>query len=227
MRTCLSRMALAVQVPPIVGIDSMHGANYVQGATLYPHALHVAASFEPAHAYASARSAARHTRGVGISWVFAPVVDVAVATRFPRVYESAGEDPRMAEVFGVAIVEGLQGMPLATEHLQRVLQGGGAVRGDAPAPQAIPDDLSAPDVVAACMKHFVGYVLQTQCRIRRCTHRLFVAFCGRCGAIDLNDEWWWETASRVRPFTVKGHLGCAKDVLARLLAAFMLQHWQK
>jgi beta-glucosidase len=148
-----------MQVPPIVGIDSMHGANYIQGTILYPHALHVAASFDPRNAYASARSAARHTRSAGISWVFAPVVDVAVSTRFPRVYESSGEDPRMAEVFGAAIVQGLQGMSLRTEHLQRVLGAGKAGSLETPAPQPIPADLSAPDVVAACMKHFIGYAL--------------------------------------------------------------------
>jgi beta-glucosidase-like glycosyl hydrolase len=147
---------LASQVPPIVGIDSMHGANYIKDAPLYPHALHAAASFNARHAYQSGRSAARHTRGAGISWVFAPVVDVAVATRFPRVYECAGEDPRMAEVFGAAIVQGLQGMPFCTEHLQRVLREGQNPGADELSPQPIPEDLSASDVVAACMKHFIG-----------------------------------------------------------------------
>ena len=87
----------AGKVPPIFGIDSMHGANYVRDAPMFPHMLHAAASFDPEHAYAAARSAARHTRAAGIEWVFAPVLDVAVASRFPRVYESAGEDPKIGK----------------------------------------------------------------------------------------------------------------------------------
>jgi beta-glucosidase-like glycosyl hydrolase len=151
------KRCLHVQVPPVFGIDSMHGANYVHGAPMFPHMLHVAASFEPEHAYAAARSGARHTRGAGIDWVFAPVCDVAVTSRFPRVYESGGEDPRVSGVFAAAIVQGLQGMPLRTARLRRV-PAAEQPRDEraAPAPAPIPDDLSEPDVVAACMKHFIG-----------------------------------------------------------------------
>ena len=149
--------AARAQVPPIFGIDSMHGANYVHGAPMFPHALHVAASFDPAHAHRAARSAARHTRAAGIPWVFAPVLDVAVAARFPRVYESAGEDPQMAAIFGAAIVQGLQGMPLETTHLQRVVRAEGGAAAQGPV-RGVPDDLSGGDVVAACMKHFIGCV---------------------------------------------------------------------
>ena len=138
-----------VQVPPIVGLDSMHGANYVRGAPMFPHALHTASSFNPRNAHAAGRAAARHTRAAGVPWVFAPVLDVAVASRFPRVYETAGEDPLMAAVFGAALVQGLQGMPLATRGLRGVL---GGARDAVP----VPADLSAGDVVAACMKHFIG-----------------------------------------------------------------------
>jgi beta-glucosidase-like glycosyl hydrolase len=121
---------------------------------MFPHTLHVAASLNPAHAYHSARSAARHTRSAGINWVFAPVLDVAVASRFPRVYESAGEDPKLAGIFGVATVQGLQGMSLRTAALRSVVGEERDREGDGRA--AVPEDLSGPSVVAACMKHFIG-----------------------------------------------------------------------
>ena len=89
----------------------MHGANYVKDAVMFPHALHAAASFNPMHAWHAARSAARHTRAAGIGWVFAPVLDLPMASRFPRVYESCGEDPVLIAAMGVAFVQGLQVPP--------------------------------------------------------------------------------------------------------------------
>jgi beta-glucosidase len=86
----------------------MHGANYIGDAPLFPHALHGAASYNPANVYLATRSAARHTRAAGIGWVFAPVMDLPMAARFPRVYESCGEDPTVITALGVAMVQGLQ-----------------------------------------------------------------------------------------------------------------------
>ena len=59
-----------MQIPPIFGIDSVHGASYIKDAVMYPHALHAAASWDPRHTYLAMRSAARHTRAGGIHWVF-------------------------------------------------------------------------------------------------------------------------------------------------------------
>lgn len=145
-------LELVVQVPPVFGLDSIHGANYVADAVMYPHALHTAASFKVQHAHNAARSAARHTRAAGIGWVFAPVLDLPMNSRFPRVYESCGEDPVVIAAFAVAMVQGLQGMQLDVAGLM-----GAAGQTQGTESLAIPDDLSANDVVAACMKHFVAY----------------------------------------------------------------------
>lgn len=109
-----------MQVPPVFGIDSMHGANYVKDAVMYPHALHAAASFNTQHAWNAARSAARHTRASGIGWVFAPVLDLPMASGFPRVYESSGEDPALIAAMGTASVQGLQVAPLP--HIPTLLE---------------------------------------------------------------------------------------------------------
>ena len=110
------------------------------------------------------------------------MLDVAVASRFPRVYECAGEDPRAAAAHGRAIVQGLQGTPLATAAARRVASvdtpdpdrgGEGApedtaardVAAEAAARHDIPPNLSGPDVVAGCIKHFIACALacvQTQ-----------------------------------------------------------------
>src|SRR5919197_113523 len=37
-----------LRVPVIYGIDSIHGANYVQGTTLYPQEIGMAATWNPA-----------------------------------------------------------------------------------------------------------------------------------------------------------------------------------
>lgn len=146
----------AVQVPPVFGLDSIHGANYVADAVMFPHALHTAASFKVEHAHNATRSAARHTRAAGIGWVFAPVLDLPMNSRFPRVYESCGEDPVVIAAFAVAMVQGLQGMPLDVSALKGL--NSSRSRQDVGAPSVpIPDDLSADDVVAACMKHFTAY----------------------------------------------------------------------
>eukprot|EP00892_Ulva_mutabilis_P005303 jgi/Ulvmu1/3144/UM015_0184.1 len=138
----------AGKTPPVFGLDSMHGAAYVKDAIMFPHALHAASSFNTTHAWHSARSAARHTRAAGVSWVFAPVLDLPMASRFPRVYESCGEDPALITAMGVAFVQGLQGMEHDVEH---------HTHGSPQTCEQIPDDLAADDVVAACMKHFVAY----------------------------------------------------------------------
>jgi beta-glucosidase-like glycosyl hydrolase len=141
-------------VPPVFGLDSIHGANYVADAVMYPHALHAAASFNVRHAHNAARSAARHTRAAGIGWVFAPVLDLPMNSRFPRVYESSGEDPVVIAAFAVAMLQGLQGMQLDIGKLMGHSSGAGQAQCATSVP--IPDDLSSDDVVAACMKHFVA-----------------------------------------------------------------------
>ena len=62
----------ALKIPIIYGIDSIHGASYVYGAALFPHAIGVAASFDPTHAYVSGAVSSKDTRASGIPWLFSP-----------------------------------------------------------------------------------------------------------------------------------------------------------
>ena len=105
------------------------GFDAVHGfRTIYPVPLAMAASWDPAIVEASQRMAARETSSFGIRWAFAPMVDIARDPRWGRIMEGAGEDPYLGSRMAEAQVRGFQG-----------------------------SDLSAPDTLLACVKHFAGY----------------------------------------------------------------------
>src|ERR1700716_1344777 len=115
-------------IPVIYGIDSIHGANYVQGATLFPQEIGMAATWNPELMKRGSEIAAMETRAAGIPWSFSPVLDIGRQPLWPRFYETFGEDPYLAKVMGVAFVRGLEGT-----------------------------DVSSQDHVAASLKHYMGY----------------------------------------------------------------------
>ncbi|KAF4139585.1 Fibronectin type III-like domain [Phytophthora infestans] len=94
--------------PIIYGIDSVHGANYVDGPVLMPQQINSGASFNPDLVYEVARITARDTEAAGISWVFGPILDISQNTLWSRTYETFGEDPYLVSVMGAALVRGLQ-----------------------------------------------------------------------------------------------------------------------
>jgi beta-glucosidase len=115
-------------IPVIYGIDSIHGANYVQGATLFPQEIGMAATWNPELMKKGSEIAAMETRAAGIPWSFSPVLDIGRQPVWPRFYETFGEDPYLAKVMGVAFVRGMEG-----------------------------SDVSSPDRVATSLKHYMGY----------------------------------------------------------------------
>ncbi len=115
-------------IPVIYGIDSIHGANYVQGATLFPQEIGMAATWNPELMKRGSEIAAMETRAAGIPWSFSPVLDIGRQPLWPRFYETFGEDPYLAKVMGAAFVRGLEGT-----------------------------DVSSQDHVAASLKHYMGY----------------------------------------------------------------------
>ena len=115
-------------IPMIYGIDSIHGANYVRGATLFPQEIGMAATFNPDLMQRAAEIAAIETRAAAIPWSFSPVLDLGRNPLWPRFWETFGEDPYLAKVMGVAFVRGLEG-----------------------------SDVSAETAVASSLKHYMGY----------------------------------------------------------------------
>ena len=119
-----------MKIPIIYGIDAIHGTTYTDGATMFPQQITTAASWNPENAYNMALVCAYETRASSIPWNFSPVLDLGLDPRFPRQFETFGEDPLIVERFGDAMIKGYQGDK---------------------------NDISNKYNVAACMKHFVGY----------------------------------------------------------------------
>ncbi|HYY56933.1 MAG TPA: glycoside hydrolase family 3 N-terminal domain-containing protein [Pyrinomonadaceae bacterium] len=117
-----------LRIPVIYGIDSIHGANYVQGSTLFPQEIGMAATWNPALMQRAAEITGAETRAAGIPWSFSPVLDIGRQPLWPRFWETFGEDPYLAKVMGVAFVRGLEG-----------------------------DDVSSSTRVASSLKHYMGY----------------------------------------------------------------------
>ncbi|PVU96292.1 hypothetical protein BB561_001266 [Smittium simulii] len=97
------------KIPIIWGIDSVHGANYIKGATLFPQPTNIAATFNVSHAYHASRITAKDTRAAGIHWAFAPLADINQNKLWSRNFENFGEDPYLAGEMVYNSVKGYQG----------------------------------------------------------------------------------------------------------------------
>ncbi len=102
----LQRKAVAgsrLGIPLIFGFDVIHGLR-----TILPAPIALAASWSPETIAAGQAVAAREARAVGISWTFAPMVDIARDPRWGRIIEGAGEDPVLGAAVAAAQVRGFQ-----------------------------------------------------------------------------------------------------------------------
>jgi len=112
-----------------LGIPLIFGRDVIHGyRTVLPIPLGQAASWDPELVQAGARVAGREAAAQGIHWTFAPMLDITRDPRWGRIAETLGEDPLVTSRLGAAMVRGFQG-----------------------------DKLDAPDSIAACAKHYVGY----------------------------------------------------------------------
>lgn len=117
-----------LDIPMIYGIDHMHGASYVEGATIFPHNINVAGTFNEELVKQMARVTVLESVDLGHHWNFAPVQDIGRQPIWPRFYETFGEDPYLASRFGAAYTRELQN-----------------------------PELAEPYQMAATAKHFIGY----------------------------------------------------------------------
>lgn len=119
---------IAVEESPS-GIPLLFALDVIHGyRTIFPVPLAMAASWDPAVPEQAQAVAAREARAAGLHWTFGPMLDIARDARWGRIVEGAGEDPYLGAAMAVAQVRGFQGT-----------------------------DLSDPDRVVACAKHFAGY----------------------------------------------------------------------
>ncbi len=117
-----------LKIPVLYGLDSIHGANYVAGSTLFPQPLAMAATWNPELMLRGSQISAAETRKAGVPWSFSPVLDAGRQPLWSRLWETFGEDTYLATVMGVATVRGYEGT-----------------------------DLSSSSSVSASLKHYVGY----------------------------------------------------------------------
>lgn len=117
-------------IPIVYGVDEIHGATYTVGATLFPQEIAMGATFNPALVYEGARISAYETKAGNIPWNFSPILDLGRDARWPRQWETYGEDPYLVSVMGKECVRGYQGND--------------------------PNRIGA-DQVGACLKHYMGY----------------------------------------------------------------------
>lgn len=112
-----------------LGIPLLFGMDVIHGhRTMFPIPLALSCSWDESLAEESSRIAAAEAAADGIHWTFAPMLDIARDARWGRIAEGYGEDPYLTSRFAAASVHGFQG-----------------------------DDLSNPDRILACAKHFVAY----------------------------------------------------------------------
>ncbi len=117
-------------IPVLYGIDAIHGANYTQEATLFPQQIGQAATWNPELSKEAGRITAYETRASSIPWTFSPVLDMGRDARWPRFWETFGEDVHLASEMGEALVKGYEG------------EG---------------NELLDKEHISSCMKHFLGY----------------------------------------------------------------------
>lgn len=99
------------QLPVLYGIDAIHGATYTSGAVLGPQQIGLAATWDTALVRKLAENTAKEVRASGIPWNFSPVLDVGRDPRWPRLWETFGEAPKLVSDMGVAMVKGYQEGP--------------------------------------------------------------------------------------------------------------------
>ncbi|MFU8859461.1 MAG: glycoside hydrolase family 3 N-terminal domain-containing protein [Cyclonatronaceae bacterium] len=119
-----------LDIPIIFGIDMIHGASYVDGATLFPQQIGMAATWNPGLVRRAAEITAYETRAAGLPWTFSPVLDLGVDPRWPRQWETFGEDPHLASVLAHEMIKGYEGED---------------------------NDIGNPYHIATSLKHLLGY----------------------------------------------------------------------
>lgn len=117
-------------IPCLYGLDQIHGATYTAGGTFFPQEINLAATFNRDYPRIMGEVTAYETRACLVPWTFAPVMDLGRDPRWPRMWESYGEDVYMNSTMSVESVKGLQG--------------------------ADPNQVDQYHI-ASCIKHYMGY----------------------------------------------------------------------
>jgi len=94
-------------IPPLFFDEALHGLMR-EGATVFPQAIGLAATFDTALVARVHAAAARETRSRGVRMALSPVVNIATDVRWGRTEETFGEDPWLAGAMGRAHVRAFE-----------------------------------------------------------------------------------------------------------------------
>lgn len=95
-------------IPPLFGIDAIHGHCLLNGATVFPSQLAMSCSFNRGLIKEMGRATAKEVCADGLDWTFSPVLCIARDLRWGRVDETFGEDSYVIGELGQAIIDGYE-----------------------------------------------------------------------------------------------------------------------
>ena len=93
---------------PIIAFDEVLHGLVRDGATAFPQAIALAASWDTSLMHRVATAIAKETKSRGIRQVLSPVINIADDVRWGRVEETYGEDPFLSSKMGVAYMKTLE-----------------------------------------------------------------------------------------------------------------------
>ena len=113
-------------IPPLIHDEGLHGL-IGNGATSFPQALGMAASWNPALLRLVGEAIGREARTRGIRQLLSPTVNLARDPRAGRTEESYGEDPVLTSAFATAYIRGVQsrGVVCTPKHFAANFAGAG------------------------------------------------------------------------------------------------------
>jgi len=98
-----------IGIPCVYGLDMIHGASYLTDGSLYPQEINLGATFNREYPRMMGEALAYETRAAQVAWVFSPVMDLGRDPRWPRHWESWGEDPYLQAEMARTETEAIQG----------------------------------------------------------------------------------------------------------------------
>ncbi|KIY48058.1 family 3 glycoside hydrolase [Fistulina hepatica ATCC 64428] len=93
-------------IPALIQSEGLHG--FTNDGTTFPSPIGLAASFDRALVQDVASVIGTEAEALGVSNIFAPVLDMSRELRWGRVEENYGEDPFLTGEIGLAYVKGIQ-----------------------------------------------------------------------------------------------------------------------
>lgn len=118
-------------IPLIPFDEALHGLVR-QGATAFPQAIGLAATWNPNLVHQVAAAISKESKTRGIRQILSPVVNIASDVRWGRTEETYGEDPYLASLMGVAFVSAFEKMGVITTPKHFVANAGDGGRDSYP-----------------------------------------------------------------------------------------------